>query len=92
MTFEPSARQLWRKLSREERQAAARAFFDQPGSDVLASADAAVRDIEKLHAREPKNAEVRSLRATLYHKRAMRALVDKEPAFDGVIRDLVEEP
>jgi hypothetical protein len=48
VTFETSARQLWRKLAREERQAAALAFFAQPGSDVLASADAAIVRARKL--------------------------------------------
>jgi len=42
MDFEDTAGRLWKRLSREERLAAAARFFDQPGQEVLGSALGAI--------------------------------------------------
>jgi tetratricopeptide (TPR) repeat protein len=51
-------------------------------------ADVAVSEIEDLLASEPGDAAVRALRATIYHKRAMKTLDLSEPLFDEVLEDL----
>lgn len=42
VTFETKASRLWKRLAREERLAAASAFFAQPSDEVLGNADAAI--------------------------------------------------
>jgi hypothetical protein len=42
MDFEDTAGRLWKRLSREERLAAAARFFEQPGQEVLGSALGAI--------------------------------------------------
>lgn len=49
MEFDLSAGRIWRRLSREDRQAAARRFVSEPASEAMGLADAAV--IKVLHVR-----------------------------------------
>jgi tetratricopeptide (TPR) repeat protein len=49
--------------------------------------DAAVSEIEDLYAKEPDNPYVRSIRATIYRKRAMKTLAGDQPFFDEALKD-----
>jgi hypothetical protein len=48
VAFETRAARLWKRLSREERLAAASRFFEQPSTDAVGSADAAIIKARRL--------------------------------------------
>jgi hypothetical protein len=48
VSFETRAARLWKRLSREERLAAATRFFEHPSAELVASADAAIMRARRL--------------------------------------------
>jgi hypothetical protein len=48
VSFETRSARLWKRLSREERLAAASRFFEQPSTDLLGNADAAIMKARRL--------------------------------------------
>jgi len=48
VSFETRSARLWKRLSREERLAAAARFFEQPSTDLLGNADAAIMRARRL--------------------------------------------
>jgi hypothetical protein len=48
MAFETRTARLWKRLSREERLAAASRFFEQPSTDTVGSAEAAIIKARRL--------------------------------------------